>query len=116
MLTVAMKEKGFSMQEAADYVGDEVALRMNQFIADQEELPSFGEAVDKDVRKYIFSISQWQVGNMIWSFLTSRYFGAEKDKVKKTLIVNVKDYGGAPTPARVSSGLNNESIQVQNSI
>ncbi|KLO13039.1 terpenoid synthase [Schizopora paradoxa] len=90
MLTIAMKEKGLSMQEAADYVGDEITQRMNQFVADQKELPSFGEAVDKDVQKFIFSMSQWQVGNIIWSFQSSRYFGAEKDEVKKTLVVNVK--------------------------
>ncbi|KLO13018.1 terpenoid synthase [Schizopora paradoxa] len=93
MLTIAMKEKGLSMQGAADYVGDEIMLRMNQFVADQKELPSFGEAVDKDVQKYIFSMSQWQVGSMVWSFQSSRYFGAEKDEVKKTLVVNVKNYG-----------------------
>ncbi|KLO13041.1 terpenoid synthase [Schizopora paradoxa] len=93
MLTIAMKEKGLSMQGAADYVGGEVTLRMNQFLADQKELPSFGEVVDKDVQKYIFSMSQWQVGNMVWSFQSLRYFGAEKDEVKKTLVVNVKNYG-----------------------
>ena len=93
MLTIAMKEKGLSMQEAADYVGNEVTHRMNQFLVDQKELPSFGETVDKDVQKYIFSMSQWQVGNIIWSFQSSRYFGAEKDEVKKTLVVDVRNLG-----------------------
>lgn len=29
-LTIAMKEKGLTMQGAADFIGDEVTLRVNQ--------------------------------------------------------------------------------------
>ncbi len=81
------------MQEAADFTGGEVMLRVKQFIEGQKELPSFGNEVDKDVQKYLCGVAQWHVGNLIWSFKTPRYFGPEHDEVKKTLVVNVRDHG-----------------------
>ncbi len=92
-VTVAMRDKGMSIQEAADYTGAEFMERLSQFLEDRKELPSFGKNVDEDVQKYVYSISQWCIGNLIWSFETPRYFGAEHDVVKKTLVVNVKDHG-----------------------
>ncbi len=49
--------------------------------------------MDNDVHKYIFSVAKWYIGNLVWSFETPRYFGAERDEVKKTLVVNVKNHG-----------------------
>ncbi len=92
-LTVAMRHKGLTMQEAADFTGDEIAARVHQFLEDQKKLPSFGKGVDEDVQKYLFSVAQWHIGNLIWSFETPRYFGPEHNEVKKTLIVNVRDRG-----------------------
>ncbi len=37
-----MREKGMDMQEAADFTGNEIVLRVNQFLEGQKELPSFG--------------------------------------------------------------------------
>lgn len=88
-----MREKGLNMQEAADFTGDETMRRVNQFVDGQKELPSFGEAIDKDVQKYMRSIGQWHIANVFWSFETPRYFGAEREEVKKTLVVNVRDHG-----------------------
>ena len=92
-VTVAMREHGMNIQEAADYSAMEFTMRLNQFHKDRSALPSFGTGVDEDVQKYIFSISQWVVGNLIWSFETPRYFGAEHEEVKKTLVENVKNHG-----------------------
>lgn len=92
-VTVAMRDKGMNIQEAAEYTGAEFNALLHQFLEDRKALPSFGKAVDEDVQKYVFSVSQWVIGNLIWSFETPRYFGAEHDEVKKTLVVNVKDHG-----------------------
>ncbi|KLO13038.1 terpenoid synthase [Schizopora paradoxa] len=92
-LSVVMRERGLNMQEAADLTGEEIMRRVNDFVGGQKDLPSFGEAVDKEVQEYMLSIGQWHIANVVWSLETPRYFGAEREEVKRTLIVNVKDQG-----------------------
>lgn len=92
-ITVAMQDKGLKLQDAADYVGQEFKARLDQFLRDEKLVPTFGKSVDEDVQKYVFSISQWCIGNLIWSFETPRYFGNEHDEVKNTLVVKVKSRG-----------------------
>ncbi len=41
-VTVAMRDKGMSIQEAADYTGAEFMERLSQFLEDRKELPSLG--------------------------------------------------------------------------
>ncbi|KLO13037.1 terpenoid synthase [Schizopora paradoxa] len=92
-ISVAMGEKGMSMQEATDFLGKEIMLRVNQFSESWKEMPSFGEAVDKEVQIYISGLAKWHIGNVVWSLETPRYFGVERQEVKKTLVVDVKEPG-----------------------
>lgn len=74
-------------------LGGEFRSRLDLFLEDQHKLPSFGANVDGEVKKYIFGLTQWVIGNLIWSFETPRYFGVERDRVKETLLVYVKGRG-----------------------
>lgn len=90
MMTILMEDKGISLQEASDYIGEEFKRILNQLIEDIEALPSFGPTVDDAVQKYIYSIKHWVIGNLIWSFESQRYFGTEHLEIKRTLVVNVR--------------------------
>ncbi|KLO15983.1 terpenoid synthase [Schizopora paradoxa] len=90
-VTVVMREKGLGLQEAADFVASQFKQRLEQFVEDRKNIRSFGEDVDRDVQKYLFSISQWCIGSIVWSFKTPRYFGADYEEVKRTLVVKLID-------------------------
>ncbi|KAI5116915.1 hypothetical protein M0805_002120 [Coniferiporia weirii] len=90
VVTVIMKEKGFTLQQAVDYAGAEFQALLGQFATDKEALPSFGAAVDADLRNYIFGLENWIVGNLMFSFDTPRYLGEERKEVEKTLIVKLR--------------------------
>ena len=92
-VTVAMREKRMHIQEAADYTAAEFTARVAKFLDDEKALPSFGTDIDVGVQKYIYSITQWVIGNIMWSFDTPRYFGVHHDEVKKTRVVYVKNRG-----------------------
>ncbi|THH10891.1 hypothetical protein EW145_g1024 [Phellinidium pouzarii] len=88
-ITVVMKEKGLTIQEAFDYAGTEFQTLMSQFIAEKAALPSFGTEIDNDLKCYVVGLERWVSGNLQFSFETLRYFGGEREEVKKTLIVRL---------------------------
>ena len=89
IVTVIMKEKGLSLQQTIDFVGEEFRMIMEDFAADKESLPSFGEKVDSEVHLFISALETWIVGNIHWSFSTKRYFGKDFDEVRRTLTVKL---------------------------
>ena len=101
-LTVVMKEKGLTLQQAADYTGKEIMDRVDDFQENERLLPSFGEKLDEAAHKYIFSVSQWYIGSLIWSFETTRYFGAKNQDVKKNLVVDVQEFNDGEEMARAN--------------
>ncbi|THH10890.1 hypothetical protein EW145_g1025 [Phellinidium pouzarii] len=88
-ITVVMKEKGLTIQQAFDYAGAEFQSLVSQFIKDKLALPSFGAAVDADLKYYIAGLESWVSGHLQFSFETQRYFGEDREEVKKTLIVKL---------------------------
>ena len=90
ILTVLMQARGFSLQEASDYAGTLFGDLMNRFVAEREKLPSWGPDLDRGVNRYVDAIGHWVVGNLCWSFETSRYFGSALEDVKRTGIVKLR--------------------------
>ncbi|KAI0261488.1 terpenoid synthase [Gloeopeniophorella convolvens] len=87
IVTVLMKAKGCDLQAASDYVGEYYAGLMERYLANREQLPTFGPEVDADVRRYVRAMENWPIGNLEWSFETNRYFGPLHDEVKRTRLV-----------------------------
>ncbi|OSD06378.1 terpenoid synthase [Trametes coccinea BRFM310] len=87
IVTVLMQQKGIDLQAASNLVGDHFAQLMNRFVDTKQRLPSFGAALDDPVLKYIEAMEHWVIGNLEWSFESQRYFGAEHDRVKETLVI-----------------------------
>ncbi|THH10888.1 hypothetical protein EW145_g1027 [Phellinidium pouzarii] len=95
IVTVIMKEKGFSLQRTIDYIGEEFRSLITDFADDKETLRSFGEKVDTDVYLFISALETWIVGNIFWSFSTERYFGKDHEEVRKTLTVRLAKQVGS---------------------
>lgn len=89
-LTVVMKEKNISLQEASDFVGSTFKSLMEQYGADKPSLRTFGTDIDRSVKQYIEAMEHWVIGSLIWSFETQRYFGPEHEEVRRTLVVHLK--------------------------
>ena len=62
MIVILMIYQGHSLQSAVDYVGELCRETINNFIADRERLPSWGEEIDEMVRKYVLGLQDWIVG------------------------------------------------------
>ena len=60
---------------------------IDRFNAERKNLPSWGDAVDRDVATYVQGLADWIVGSLHWSFLSERYFGKGGAEVKKTRVL-----------------------------
>lgn len=89
MIPILMNDKGLSLQEAVDYVGDLCRDTIDGFVENQGRIPSWGPEVDRDVAIYVKGLRDWIVGSLHWSFMTERYFGKSGAEVKKNRIVHL---------------------------
>ena len=89
VVTLLRNEKNIDIQAAADYVGVQFGQLMDRFMADKARLPSFGSALDAAVARYVDALGQWVIANLMWSFDTHRYFGANHVEIKRTRIITL---------------------------
>ncbi|KAF8656780.1 hypothetical protein AX16_002332 [Volvariella volvacea WC 439] len=104
IITVLMQEKGYSLQEAVDFVGLNCAKLMETFMSVElrARLPSWGPKIDADVACYFKAIGHWVIGNLVWSFETQRYFGTQHEEVKQTRVVALR-------PSELPEGMESDS-------
>ncbi|CAF1244322.1 unnamed protein product [Adineta steineri] len=67
-----------------DRAGQMVIDRYADFERVRRELMSWGTKIDTQVEKYINGLGAVIIGNAVWSFETPRYFGTEREEVKRT--------------------------------
>ncbi|KLO08670.1 terpenoid synthase [Schizopora paradoxa] len=91
MFTVVMKERGYTYQQAADYIGEEHQRLVAQLVDASANMPSFGKKVDDGVQKYVYSMEQGVVGNVIWCLETPRYFGVWNEPLQRDRRVKLWD-------------------------
>ncbi|KXN89339.1 Alpha-muurolene synthase [Leucoagaricus sp. SymC.cos] len=89
MIPVVMNERGLSLQEAVDFVGEMCKASIDRFRRERENLPSWGPENDCQVRDYVNGLADWIVGSLHWSFESTRYFGINGRKIKQTRIVEL---------------------------
>lgn len=89
MIPVVMHQRGLSLQEAVDFVGEMCKSTIDRFKAERDNLPSWGPEIDRQVNIYVKGLADWMVGSLHWSFESTRYFGTNGRKVKSTRIVEL---------------------------
>ncbi|KAJ6490976.1 terpenoid synthase [Mycena sanguinolenta] len=83
MVTVAMREKNFNVQQAVDHVGEQYQQLSRAFCEDIKNLPRFPDPVDRLAREYAAGMSLWVYTNIRWSFASQRYFGRDGLLIEK---------------------------------
>ncbi|CDO70012.1 hypothetical protein BN946_scf184354.g14 [Trametes cinnabarina] len=89
MIPILMQLRGLDLQSAVDFVGDLCKQTIDAFVANQQNIPSFGPDIDRDVALYVQGLQDWIVGSLHWSFMTERYFGKSGAEVKKHRVVTL---------------------------
>jgi hypothetical protein len=90
LVNVVVRERGMSLQESINFVGDMIKHSMAEFQVEKALIPRWGDfAIDDQVDAYVRGIEYWARGCFEWSFHTPRYFGAELEEIKRTRIVTV---------------------------
>ncbi|CAF4010376.1 unnamed protein product, partial [Adineta steineri] len=73
-----------SIQQAMDQAGQMVIDVYADFQRLRHELPSWGADIDSQVEKFVDGLGDMISGNLCWCFETERYFGSEREEVKRT--------------------------------
>ena len=90
MIDVIMHEQGLDLQDAVNAVGEYCKRAIDRFVRERDNIPSWGPAIDADVRTYVDGLADWIVGSLHWSFETERYFGKAGKQVKATRLVTLR--------------------------
>ncbi|KAM6489993.1 terpene synthase [Amanita muscaria] len=80
LVCVVMKTKGYSLQEAMDFVGQRANECIDRFEYARQKLPSWGPEVDTIVADFTAGYEHWVSGHLHWALSSERYFGDIKNK------------------------------------
>ncbi|KAI0333186.1 terpenoid synthase [Cubamyces sp. BRFM 1775] len=81
IVTVIMVQYGLDIQGAIDWVACYQTDLIAKFTAQYENLPSWGPAVDGDLKRYVLGIANWVRADNCWSFEGGRYFGQDGPEI-----------------------------------
>ena len=84
-----MEHRGYTLQEAVNFVADLCVRCIQRFEAAREQLPSWGPEMDEAIRKYVLGLEHWISGSLFWSFETERYLGERAEEVLRTRVVKL---------------------------
>ncbi|KAH7230890.1 isoprenoid synthase domain-containing protein [Fusarium tricinctum] len=82
-------DQGLTDQQAVDQIGEMLYNCYRRWHAALNELTSWGEAVDRDVMKFVNGCRNVALGNLHWSLSTFRYLGNDGPEVKRTRMVKL---------------------------
>ena len=68
MVAVVIQAKGYTLQEAADFVGELCRKAIERFDLEKRNLPSWGPERDREVAMYVDGLQNWIVGEFFFSF------------------------------------------------
>ncbi|KAF9031643.1 terpenoid synthase [Hymenopellis radicata] len=90
LVSVTMVEKNMTIQEAMDDIGKRYAGLAKSFLDNYKNLPEFPNLNIKNVLdEYALGLGNWVSTNDEWSFITPRYFGAARDEIRRTRVVEL---------------------------
>ncbi|KAH9218184.1 isoprenoid synthase domain-containing protein [Leptodontidium sp. 2 PMI_412] len=78
------RHHGLSEQAAYDRAQVMLRERYREWYLALADLPIWGEAIDKQVHRYIKGIQDVASANAHWSFRTERYFGKDRGEIRRT--------------------------------
>ncbi|CAE7160781.1 unnamed protein product [Rhizoctonia solani] len=77
------------LQDALNRAGELIEQRVQDYLVAKAQVPSFGPRLDHEVSRYIQGIEYCIQACIDWSFMNTRYFGANAAKVKEDRVVEL---------------------------
>lgn len=79
-----MFSENLGLQDAVDWIVRWTDSVVEEFLFLKDDLPSWGDEIDRQVNQYVQGLARWVRGNDDWSFESQRYFGSKGWEVQKT--------------------------------
>ena len=90
VVIVLMEERGFTIQQAMDYLSTWYHERADQFLTIKSSLTSCGnKEIDACVNTYVEGLANWITGNYHWSFASKRFFGDKGAEIQRHGLVEL---------------------------
>jgi len=103
ILTVVMKENGVDLGGALSWVMTTYEQILSKFEEQRCKLPSWGRAIDSEVKRYVDRMCIWIRGHDCWSFESERYFGTKGVEIQRSrtmpLLPKISNTGVDPVMA-----------------
>ncbi|CAF1186777.1 unnamed protein product [Adineta steineri] len=107
LITILMHaDLSLNIQQAIDRVGQMVISRYADIQRVRSELISWGPKIDSQVETFVNGCTALIIGNVVWSFETPRYFGTDREEVKRTRRVTLL----APMQENLAEAINKQEI------
>lgn len=85
-----IREFNLDPEGAINWVEGYIKQDIDAFLAARDALPSWGDDVDDEVKKYVDGIGYWVRGMDCWSFESQRYFGKDGLAIQKHRVVRIQ--------------------------
>ena len=83
ILTIAMNEFSFGLEEAQAWVVNLHADLEKQFLEAMRHVPSWGPDIDGQIQLYLDGVGNWVRASDCWNFESGRYFGGKGLDIQK---------------------------------
>ena len=91
-----MHQFNFSLDQAMDWVAEYHTEVETKFLDGLKRVPSWGPAIDPQIKQYIYGLANWPRCNDCWNFESGRYFGSKGLEIQKTRLVTLLPRYTAP--------------------
>ncbi|CAE7228396.1 unnamed protein product [Rhizoctonia solani] len=89
LVFVLMWNNQLGLQDAMNRAGELIEQRVQDYLVAKAQVPSFGPHLDHEVSRYIQGIEYCVQACIDWSFMNTRYFGANAEEVKRDRVVEL---------------------------
>ncbi|KZT33900.1 terpenoid synthase [Sistotremastrum suecicum HHB10207 ss-3] len=103
IITVTIRERRCSIQQALDHVGEWYHRLQQQFLVLFNDLSSLSTSIhlEPEIKEFIQGIGNFITGNIAWHFETERYFGKHGLEVQNHKTITLLPRKTTPTPSHL---------------
>ncbi|MCI0654391.1 MAG: hypothetical protein L0Y39_07925 [Methylococcaceae bacterium] len=73
LVLIMHNESGLGLQESVNHAKRLIENRIRRFQLFENQLPSFGGQIDREVARFVAVLRSWMRGNLDWSYESGRY-------------------------------------------
>lgn len=93
-----MNQYGVDVHGAMDKIAEWHQDLADKFLAQYDNVPSWGAEIDAQLARYLDGIGNWVRANDTWSFESERYFGRNGPAIEASRCVELLPRVSVPAP------------------